>query len=529
MVRHPLRPTLLVLLAAWLTIIAFAAHLLLSAQISRWEGHFDEDVQLMAGEVKQKLDTNEAVLAGFSAFLHAVDRSDTDSTMRYAASAASAYPHIYMIEVARKVALSEQNGLETSLRHGWRKDFAIKAFSDITARTTQDASPKTAIWPILFMYPSLPDAEAIYGVRLETVGYLSQTMALAHNNIRPVVSPVFDLYEGGSAYILLQEVNRAPRTDSSELNFFGNTMIALLVIKTQALLPNHATLTDHQNIAFSARLSSATTLDSLLFKQEAVEPGPLDKLLLPNLTRRLKIDNPSQPAIINFSRQLRWQDLLNSETLTLLILLGGALLVVPWVTLRHYLSLDRAAEEHERAAYLATHDVLTDLPNRFLFTDRFEQAHRTWQRNSTPFALLLVDLDHFKEINDRYGHEIGDQVLIACSQRMARELRACDTVARHGGDEFIMLLANIEKIQDAASVGEKLLAAVGETIETTIGPLNIHCSIGIAVCPLHGETLDVLRRSADRAMYESKNQGRNAVSVASGDSSEQRFMASLKA
>jgi hypothetical protein len=72
MVRHPLRPTLLILLAAWLTIIAFAAHLLLSAQISRWEGHFDEDVQLMAGEVKQKLDTNEAVLAGFSAFLHAV-------------------------------------------------------------------------------------------------------------------------------------------------------------------------------------------------------------------------------------------------------------------------------------------------------------------------------------------------------------------------------------------------------------------------------------------------------------------------
>jgi hypothetical protein len=83
MVRHPLRPTLLILLAAWLTIIAFAAHLLLSAQISRWEGHFDEDVQLMAGEVKQKLDTNEAVLAGFSAFLHAVpQRYRLDDALR---------------------------------------------------------------------------------------------------------------------------------------------------------------------------------------------------------------------------------------------------------------------------------------------------------------------------------------------------------------------------------------------------------------------------------------------------------------
>ena len=527
MVRHPLRPTLLILLAAWLTIIAFAAHLLLSAQISRWEGHFDEDVQLMAGEVKQKLDTNEAVLAGFSAFLHAVDRSDTDSTMRYAASAASAYPHIYMIEVARQVALSEQKGLETSLRKGWRPDFAIKSFPAITGHVAEDEQPKTATWPILFMYPSLPDAQAIYGVRLETVDYLSQTMALAHNNIRPVVSPVFDLYEGGSAYILLQEVNRATRTASSALNFFGNTMIALLVIKTQALLPNHGKLIDHQNIAFTARLASATNLDSLLFEQKAAESGALDKLFLPNLKRRLKIDNPSQPAIMSFNRQLRWQDLLNSETLTMLILLGGALLIVPWVTLRHYRSLDRAAEEHERAAYLATHDMLTELPNRFLFTDRFDQAHRNWLRNGTPFALLLVDLDRFKEINDRYGHEIGDQVLIASSKRMAAELRACDTVARHGGDEFIILLANIEKVLDAANVGKKLLDAVAETIETSAGPLNIHCSIGIAVCPLHGETLDVLRRLADRAMYESKNLGRNAVSIASSEGSEQRFMASL--
>ena len=528
MTNHRLRPTLLILLAAWLGIIAFATHLLISAQISRWAGHFDEDVRLIAGDLKQKLDTNEAVLAGFSAFLYAVDRSDTDSTMRYAASATSAYPHIYMIEVASKVEPSEQKEFEASLRKGWRPDFSIKDFSEITGRSFQDDHQKAATWPILFMYPSLPEAKAIYGVRLETVDYISQTLALAHNNVRPVVSPVFKLYEGDTAYILLQEVTRPPRAGSSPLNFFGNTMIALLVIKTQALIPAQGQSADHNGIQFSAHLASAANPESLIFEQTATESGELDRLLLPNLSRRLKVDSPSQPTIIQFSRQLRWSDLLNPETLTMLALLGTALLAVPWVILRHYLSLDRASHEHERAAYLATHDLLTNLPNRFLFADRFEQAIRTWQRSGTPFALLLVDLDHFKEINDRHGHDVGDQVLIASGNRMARELRACDTVARHGGDEFIILLAYVQNADDARSVGEKLLAAVAEPIETTAGPQFISCSIGVSVCPLHGASLDVLRRSADRAMYQAKEAGRNAVTVFSSDIGEMQYMASLK-
>lgn len=515
--RHRWRPSLLILLAAWLSIIAFAAYLLISAQVSRRAVDFDDTVQRMAGALRQKLDTNEAVLAGFSAFLHAVDRSDTESAMLYAASATAAYPHIYMIEVARKVAPAEEKAFERALREGWRPDFAIKNFSDLKGRPVQGSHPDTATWPILFMYPSLPDAQAIYGVRLETVDYLSQTLSLAHNNIRPVVSPVFNLYEGGSGYILLQEVTRPAKTASSALNFFGDTMIALLVIKAQSLLPSPGYAADHEAIGFSAWLASAANPESLLFKKQPSQAGELDRLLLPEFTQRLKIDSPTQPTIMEFHRQLAWHELFNPETLTTTILLGIALLVVPWVTVRHYLSLDKAEQVHQRAAYFATHDVLTDLPNRFLFADHFEQARRNWQRNGSPFSLLLVDLDHFKEINDRFGHEVGDQVLVACGQRMKQELRACDIVARHGGDEFIILLALTETADDALKVGEKLIATLSEPIETTAGPQQASCSIGIAICPLHGFSLDVLRRSADRAMYQVKAGGRHDAAVFSGD------------
>ena len=154
MTRPRFRPTLLALLAAWLGVIGFVTHMLMLAEISRWENHFDEDVRLMVGDVKQKLDTNEAVLAGFSAFLQAVDRSDTDSAMKYAASAAAAYPHIYMLEVARRVPLSDELELQASLRKTWRPDFSIKDFSQITGRVFQDDGQKNATWPILFMYPA---------------------------------------------------------------------------------------------------------------------------------------------------------------------------------------------------------------------------------------------------------------------------------------------------------------------------------------------------------------------------------------
>lgn len=294
-------------------------------------------------------------------------------------------------------------------------------------------------------------------------------------------------------------------------------MTAMLVIKTQALFPRQNETAGQEKIQFSASMSSASKSESLLFEQVAIEAGKLDRAFLPSLSRRLNIENASQPTTMHFTRQLLWSELLNEEMLAMLVLLGTALLVVPWLTIRHYMTLDRAAIEHERSAYLATHDLLTDLPNRFLFLDRFEQACHNWQRNAASFALLLIDLDHFKAINDNHGHEVGDQVLIATGNRMKLELRACDTIARQGGDEFVVLLVNILNADDARKVGEKLLATIADPIDTTAGQLKITCSIGLAICPAHGESLDILLKHADHAMYNAKGRGRNKVSVFATD------------
>jgi diguanylate cyclase (GGDEF)-like protein len=508
--RH--RPTLLALLTAWVGMLVFAAHLLMRAEIHHHEQSFDEEIRQLSASIKSKLDTNETVLSGFSAFLQAVDRSDTESTQRYAAAIASAYPHIYMIEVARKVALIDQQNLESSLRRGWRPDFTLKRFSELTQRTDNEQIRKPDTWPILFMHPVLPEAEAVYGVRLETVDYLSHTLARSQGNAHAVTSPIFKLYEGGEAYILLKEVVRHSRTpEDASLNFFGNTMVAMLVIKTEALIPPPSPGKENSQINFSAEFAAN---GGLLFSQSTAEGSLLDRLMLPRFKRVQHIANSSQAIVATYAYQLRWADLLNNQTTVIFCLLFCGFILAPWLTVRHYKRICETEIAHEKSAYLATHDLLTGLPNRFLFNDRLNQAALNWQRNGSHFAVMLIDLDHFKEINDNFGHETGDQVLCEAAKRMTQELRSFDTVARYGGDEFIVLLTNIIDLEDTRLVGEKILSAVSRPITTSAGKLSISCSIGIAICPSHGKDPDTLRRQADVAMYEAKQGGRNAVSFA---------------
>jgi diguanylate cyclase (GGDEF)-like protein len=129
------------------------------------------------------------------------------------------------------------------------------------------------------------------------------------------------------------------------------------------------------------------------------------------------------------------------------------------------------------------------------------------------FALALIDLDGFKSINDKYGHDVGDEVLKAFSLRLPSVLRAVDTITRHGGDEFVALLANVSNADDGKLMGQKIIAATAEPIETAAGPMSVSCSIGISICPVHGQSLDTLRNAADQAMYHSKHQGGNAVCI----------------
>lgn len=174
----------------------------------------------------------------------------------------------------------------------------------------------------------------------------------------------------------------------------------------------------------------------------------------------------------------------------------------------------------EQIKHLAHFDPLTDLPNRTLFTDRLQQALAIARRDESQLALMFIDLDKFKPINDRHGHHIGDLVLKEVAQRIQACLRESDTVARIGGDEFVVLLHTIEATQDALIVAEKIRHSLNQPIKQADQTLNISSSTGIALYPEHGVNETQLIRNADTAMYYAKAAGRDTVKIYQADMQE---------
>lgn len=168
---------------------------------------------------------------------------------------------------------------------------------------------------------------------------------------------------------------------------------------------------------------------------------------------------------------------------------------------------------------LAHYDTLTGLPNRAMFMDRLRHALAAARREHRPFALLFVDIDNFKPINDQFGHQTGDQLLVEIAERMVLCVRESDTVARIGGDEFVVILhsLNSHAEDDARQVAEKMRASLCTPFTIDSRTLSVSSSIGIALYPEHGTEMQDLMRHADHAMYLAKNRGRNQVVVFHAD------------
>lgn len=155
-------------------------------------------------------------------------------------------------------------------------------------------------------------------------------------------------------------------------------------------------------------------------------------------------------------------------------------------------------------ARLAHHDPLTDIPNRVLFRDRLENAIRIATRDNMRFALMFIDLDDFKIVNDRYGHDVGDGLIRMCAERLQALLRRSDSMARMGGDEFTLLLLNVENSSDIAHLAVKIIEEITSPYDISGYQLSVGCSVGIASYPEAGRSADALLKSADLAMYQAK-------------------------
>lgn len=166
--------------------------------------------------------------------------------------------------------------------------------------------------------------------------------------------------------------------------------------------------------------------------------------------------------------------------------------------------LHQVTQDEEDARHAAFHDPLTGLPNRALFDNLLEHGLSQAKRHRWTLAVMFLDLDGFKQINDVHGHDAGDTVLKTVAERLKQSTREDDTVSRYGGDEFLYLLMEIRDVKDIIQIAEKILRAIQVPCQLDVGEIIIKTSIGISVYPKNGNTVLALVNSADKAMYEAK-------------------------
>jgi diguanylate cyclase (GGDEF)-like protein len=195
-----------------------------------------------------------------------------------------------------------------------------------------------------------------------------------------------------------------------------------------------------------------------------------------------------------------------------------ALMVPGWALHRALTKRERMLVEIQR---LASHDGLTGLPNRRLFMDRLEQAMRRANRDGRRAAVMFLDLDDFKPINDTLGHREGDAVLRLMADRLARCVRETDTVARFGGDEFVIVVTDVDDRKDVEALAQKVNEALSQPLPVDGGAAILHASIGVALYPDHAPDAETLLLKADEAMYEAKNRGKGGHHISGEDDAQE--------
>ena len=216
------------------------------------------------------------------------------------------------------------------------------------------------------------------------------------------------------------------------------------------------------------------------------------------------------PTVRGLEIELRRQDGERVAALANVSLLGQGERAMLHMTAVDISDRKRAEEQIEFQAY---HDALTQLPNRRLFVERLEMSLLAAKRKRGNLAVLFIDLDRFKTINDTLGHSVADALLVEIAQRLRSCVRQTDTVARYGGDEFTIILPDLQQPEDAAQVAEKILECVAQPVAAGSAIIEVSVSIGIAVYPYDGNDLDTLLRNADDAMYRAKKAGRNGYQL----------------
>lgn len=474
----------------------------LQLEFVRLEQRFDTVLQQAVHQIEGKVNRFEVALEGFANFLAVAGDIGDDAIRAYVQSIRKLYPDLYMFEIASRVEHRQREAFEQSMRAQGYPGFVIHGFDYEGGRQVTTVGGRPEYYPIRFIEPASLATREVLGLDLgSTSASLVEAMMDSLQAPRPRVSRPFQLLEGSQGYVMYRPV--LPQThEQTAAAGFHEYDFALLVIKGQDLLPTWLQAQQGYSVTLAFIEAGVAEESQLLVAPDNRGQGADGGVH--TYRRTVQIDNPSQPFELTLQQTIFWRDL---NLLSLLLVIGGGTLLSLYTAYRlarYQHRKQHAREEREQLYRLANFDALTGLPNINLLVDLAEQAISIAQRSEGLVAVFYLDVDKFKSVNDTWGHDAGDELLIEVATRLTQVIRAEDTVARIHGDEFIVLLPEISDRQAIAIVTNKLLSIFAQPFAISGEQLCMRGSIGAATFPADGRDLESLLSVSDQRMYEYK-------------------------
>lgn len=485
-------------LVLWLAFCMGIAATVVTLNIRAVEADLSQYGDAYSDRLNKEMVANEAILRGFAALFGVVGRTEPEKAARYVRQVIGSNSQIFALEIVQKVEKDELDAFVAGKRRDGLPSFAVKSFSYDSERKWETPGDKPLYYPIVFMEPMPPGSEDVLGLDMDSVPLLGQAMNESLRRRSPVASHPFRLVEGNLAYVVFCPIERADQDGEDRL------LVSMVVDALKLAMPDRLPLFDGGTLLVHHRDFRPDDRAGQLLAISGKGRSLIETMLFPDFVYARPLATMGEPFALVVKRQAGWSDL-NLGLLTLL----AVLTLVSSLMLAAYLRARRIGqilevENQKRLWQLANHDALTGLPNRMLLMDRMLQRLAHARRQGRRLAVMFIDLDEFKQVNDNWGHEAGDQLLRFVAERLRASVRADDTVARMSGDEFIVLIEDVESQETIEAVRHKIRQALAEGFAIEGQPIPVRASVGVAMFPEDGDNPDALVKQADLRMYADK-------------------------
>lgn len=498
--------------AVWLTLFILFAFFIFNHEIETIEEKFLNIHNKIYEHLVDKTKIYDVSIESFASVLTTESSNDYKNARRFAQQLRIQYPDIYMLEIAKRTSRDERYILEKNMQDSGYSNFVIHTFSYDGDRKSHVSTDKDIYYPIVFIEPELKASMGVLGLDLsDSSSVLKDALERSFDKQTHVASKPFKLIEKNRGYILYREVRTIDIKPRPEL-VPKQKLYALLVVNTSKLIPDWAYNT--KGLSFFLQypglgLNQDANLIGFSGNLEQAQSWPFS--LLPEFSKTSVLRNQSQPFKLLTQYRVQWLDLDLKAIIIYLIFAASAFPIAFWFSMILYRKKIENIRQQEKHYRLAKYDELTGLPNKMHAKELFYQKVNFLKRNKKNLALLFIDFNRFKEINDSYGHKVGDLLLKHASKRINSVLRETDILARLHGDEFVIFLDNIDSPKNV----KKVISHINSKFETPFIlngiSITISLSIGVSNFPDDGDSFDALLDVSDKKMYEEKNKGKHSI------------------